>query len=31
LLGGGRILAAVLLLTRSELHQGRAANHPANS
>jgi drug/metabolite transporter (DMT)-like permease len=31
LLGGGLILAAVYLLTRSQLHQGRSANHSANS
>jgi len=31
LLGGGLILAAVLLLTRSQLRQGRAADHPTNS
>jgi drug/metabolite transporter (DMT)-like permease len=30
LLGGGLILAAVLLLTRSELRQGRATGPPAN-
>ena len=30
LLGGGLILAAVLLLTRSELRQGRAADPPVN-
>jgi len=30
LLGGGLILAAVLLLTRSQLSQGRAADPPAN-
>ena len=31
LLGGGLILAAVLLLTRSGLRQSRAADHPENS
>lgn len=30
LLGGGLILAAVLLLTRSKLHHSWSANHPAN-
>jgi drug/metabolite transporter (DMT)-like permease len=31
LLGGGLILAAVLLLTRGQLRQSRTANHPAKS